>query len=67
VNIKIELTYEQWDALTDLVEDKRDSWARIVADSVTDGTEKDRLARYASKYAEFDGLYRAVMHDSEAK
>ena len=65
--IRIELTYEQWDALSDMVEDKRDSWARIVADSVADGTEKDRLARYAVKYAEFNGLYRAVMQDSEAR
>lgn len=66
MEIKVTLTYEQWNILTDLVEDKRDSWARIVADSVTDGTEKDRLARYAAKYAEFNDLYKATM-DSEAR
>lgn len=65
MDVIIKVTYEQWDILTDLVEEKRDSWARIVADSVTDGTEKDRLDRYAAKYTAFSGLYKAVMSDSE--
>lgn len=66
MTIKIELTAEQWDTLSDMVSEKRDSWARIVADAVADGTDSDTINRYSKKYAQFSGLYKAVIIESEA-
>ena len=63
--VRIEITYEQWDILHDMVEDQRDSWARVVAGAVVDGVEKDRLNRYADKYGAMEALYRKVL-DGEA-
>ena len=65
MEIKVTLTYQQWNILTDLLEDKRDSWARIVAGAVVENRANESIDSYASKYAELDGLYAAVMNDSE--
>lgn len=62
MQIKMKLTYQQWDALTDMVEDKRDSWARIVAGAVAEGRAKESIDSYAKKYAELEGLLVALMN-----
>lgn len=65
MDVTIKLTYEQMDTLTDLVEEKRDMWARIVADALIEKREQEAIDRRATKYAKLSSLNEAIYRNSE--
>lgn len=65
MNIKIELTYEQWDTLTGLVEKERDMWAVILAETVIREDGQDAINRRAEWFSRINSLHDAVYRNSE--
>ncbi len=65
MDIKVMLTYEQWELAKAIVQDKRDGLANVIASCVVLNEKPPVIGRLSEQYRHINGLHDALFKESE--